>query len=53
MIIKTVRQKLADLKTVKDIKIFIILKRELLTNLLQTLRDIMLNADFLCTTLLI
>ena len=51
MIIKIMRQKLTDLRTVKDIKILMILMRELLTNLLQMLRDAILNADFLHTIL--
>ena len=51
MIIWAMGRQLADLGAVKDIKVFVVFSRKLLTNLLQMLRTAVLNADFLCTTL--
>ena len=51
VIVKAVRQEPADLRAVKDIEVLVVFSRELLTDLLQMLRDALLDADLLCTTL--
>ena len=44
-------RQLAGLGAVKDIEVFVVFSRKLLTNLLQMLRTAVLDADFLRMTL--